>query len=151
MARTAAATGMVGKETLAFCTSCKMDLNHVIVALKGDRIAKAQCLTCKKEHAYKAPKGQAEPKKVRKTKAAAEAAELPGSHSIEAEWQKLMGTHRDLPSKPYNIKGHFGLGDKINHPTFGEGIVGKLIYPNKLEVIFRTDVKVLVHGGQLEA
>lgn len=151
MARTAAAADMVGKETLAYCTSCKMDLNHVIVALKGDRIAKAQCLTCKKEHTYKAPKGQAEPKKTKKTKASTEISQEPGSHSIEAEWQKLMGAHQDLPSKPYNTQGHFGLGDKINHPTFGEGIVGKLIYPNKLEVIFRMDVKVLIHGGQLDA
>jgi hypothetical protein len=151
MARTVAAAGMVGKEALAYCTSCKMDLNHVIVALKGDRLAKVQCLTCKKEHAYKAPKGMAEPKKPKKPKAskAAEAEEA-GSHSIEAEWQKLMSTHRDAPSKPYGLKEQFGLGDKINHPTFGEGIVGKLIYPNKLEVIFQMDVKVLIHGGQVQ-
>ena len=51
----------VGTEALAYCTSCKMDLNHVIVAMKGDRIAKVQCLTCKKEHVYKAPKGVTEP------------------------------------------------------------------------------------------
>ena len=127
-----------------------MDLNHVIVALKGDRIAKVQCLTCKKEHAFKAAKGQGEPK-VTKKKKSAEAAEEAASHSIEAEWEKLMATHRDAPSKSYNTKGQFGLGDKINHPTFGEGIVGKLIYPNKLEVIFRTDVKVLIHGGLSQA
>ena len=59
-------TKEVGKETLAYCTSCKMDLNHVIVAMKGDRLAKVQCLTCKKEHAYKAAKGQTEPKKKKK-------------------------------------------------------------------------------------
>ena len=47
----------VASETLAYCTSCKMDLNAVVVAMKGDRIAKVQCLTCKKEHVYKAPKG----------------------------------------------------------------------------------------------
>jgi hypothetical protein len=141
-----AATQSVGSETLAYCTSCKMDLNHVIVALKGDRIAKAQCLTCKKEHAFKAPKGQAEPAKAKKKKKS-EAAEEATAHSIEAEWEKLMTAHRDLPMKPYNTQGHFVLGDKINHPTFGEGIVGKLIYPNKLEVIFRTDVKILIHGG----
>lgn len=67
----------VGKETLAYCTSCKMDLNHVIVAMKGDRIAKVQCLTCKKEHAYKAAKGVTEPtaKKAKKQTKAEVAAE----------------------------------------------------------------------------
>jgi hypothetical protein len=59
-----------------------------------------------------------------------------------------MSAHKDIPVKPYTVKGIFGLGDKLSHPTFGDGIVGKLIYPNKLEVIFRNDVKVLIYGGQ---
>ncbi len=135
----------VAKETLSFCTSCKMDLNHVIVAMKGDRIAKVQCLTCKKEHAYRIPKGAKEPgtKTPRARKSSAEDT----THSIEAEWEKLMNSHRDHPVKPYSMKTLFELGDKLNHPTFGDGIVGKLIYPNKLEVIFRSDIKVLIHAG----
>jgi len=148
-AGTTAATSVatsVANETLAYCTSCKMDLNHIIVAMKGDRIAKVQCLTCKKEHVYRAPKGATEPQakasKSKKSEASEEA-----NHSIEVEWEKLMSAHRDAPLKPYNTKGHFGLGDKLNHPTFGDGIVGKLIYPNKLEVIFRNDVKILIYGG----
>jgi hypothetical protein len=131
----------VGGETISYCTSCKMDLNHVIVAMKGDRIAKVQCFTCKKEHAYKAAKGVTTPKA--KKKKSTENAGNP----VELEWEKLMLQHKDAPFKSYTMKGHFTLGDKLNHPNFGEGIVGKLIYPNKLEVIFKTDVKVLVHAG----
>lgn len=142
----AAATSQVGKETISYCTSCKMDLNHVVVAMQGDRIKKVQCKTCKKEHAYKAAKGLVEPGKEPKKKSKKAAAD--DSSPIELEWQKLMTAHRDAPFKPYSTKASFALGDKINHPTFGEGIVGKLIYPNKLEVIFRNDLKVLIHGGQ---
>jgi hypothetical protein len=123
-----------------------MDLNHVIVAMKGDKIAKVQCLTCKKEHVYRAPKGALEPQTTKTTRAK-KTTEEPENHSIEIEWEKLMSAHKDLPLKPYTTRGHFGLGDKLNHPTFGDGIVGKLIYPNKLEVIFRHDVKVLIHSG----
>jgi hypothetical protein len=142
-----ARTTSVANETLAYCTSCKMDLNSIIVAMKGDRIAKVQCLTCKKEHVYRVPKGASEPQaKTPKAKKAA-AAEEDANHSIEAEWEKLMSAHKDAAVKPYSMKGLFGLGDKLNHPTFGDGIVGKLIYPNKLEVIFRTDVKILIYGG----
>jgi hypothetical protein len=140
----------VASEVLAYCTSCKMDLNSVIVAMKGDRVAKVQCLTCKKEHVYKAPKGIDEPAKAKPAKkrtSKKEAAEEAAATSIEVEWEKLMAAHRDAPFKPYSTKGHFILGDKINHPTFGEGIVGKLIYPNKLEVLFRTDMKVLIYAG----
>src|SRR5262245_12335675 len=151
MARTSSAPqGTVGKEALSYCTSCKMDLNHMIVALKGDRIAKVQCLTCKKEHVYRAPKGITEPgvapKKATRARKKKDT-EAEQAVSVEAEWEKLMAAHREAPLKPYSTKAHFGLGDKLSHPTFGDGIVGKLIYPNKLEVIFRTDIKVLIHGG----
>lgn len=137
----------VGSEVLSYCTSCKMDLNHVVVAMQGDRLARVQCRTCKKEHAFKAPKGATTPgaKPKRASKKKDTAADL--VHSIEAEWEKLMAAHREAPIKSYSMKSKFMLGDKLRHPNFGEGIVGKLIYPNKLEVVFRTDVKILIHGG----
>jgi len=143
-------SSVVAKEALAYCTSCKMDLNHMIVAMQGDRIAKVECRTCKKEHTYKAPKGVTEPgkaKPAKKSKKAASDDSGSSSSPIELEWEKLMNLHRAAPMKPYSTKTHFLLGDKLTHPTFGDGIVGKLIYPNKLEVIFRTDVKVLIHAG----
>lgn len=149
MARTSA----VATETLAYCTSCKMDLNHMIVAMKGDRIAKVQCLTCKKEHVYRVAKGVNDPQgpaptaRAKKAASAAASEEEENSHSIEIEWEKLMNAHRDLPMKTYTTKGQFGLGDKLSHPVFGDGIVGKLIYPNKLEVIFRHDIKILIYAG----
>jgi hypothetical protein len=137
----------VGKEALAYCTSCKMDLGHTVVAMKGDRIAKVQCRTCKKEHAYKAPKGVTEPTAEKPAKKASKKAAAPESNPIELEWEKLMNAHKDVPLRPYGMKTKYALGDRLSHPNFGEGIVGKLIYPNKIEVIFRTDVKVLIHGG----
>ncbi len=138
----------VANEVLAYCTSCKMDLQHVVVAMKGDRIAKVQCKTCKKEHAFKAPKGATEPTKKSAKKGGKKADEgASGASPIEAEWEKLMTTHKAAPMKSYSMKGRFQLGDKLNHPNFGEGIVGKLIYPNKIEVIFKNDLKVLIHSG----
>lgn len=144
------ARASVADETISYCTSCKMDLNHVIVAMKGDKIAKVQCLTCKKEHAYRVPKGATEPQA--KTPRAKKAESSDETHSsVEAEWEKLMSAHREIPGKAYSTKSRFALGDKLSHPTFGDGIVGKLIYPNKLEVIFRTDVKILIHSGNPKA
>ncbi|MGK5083075.1 hypothetical protein WDW37_07190 [Bdellovibrionota bacterium FG-1] len=150
---TKAGTTAVASETIAYCTTCKMDLNSVIVAMKGDRIAKVQCYTCKKEHAYKAPKGIDTPTAAPKAKRASKKKESEESvsHSIEVEWEKLMASHKDTPLKSYSTKGHFLLGDKLNHPSFGEGIVGKLIYPNKIEVIFRTDLKILIYAGVLQS
>ena len=47
----------VAEEMLAYCSSCKMDLAHTVSAMKGDRAVRVVCNTCKKDHAYKAPKG----------------------------------------------------------------------------------------------
>ncbi len=141
----------VAKEVLSYCTSCKMDLNHIIVAMQGDRIAKVQCKTCQKIHAYKAAKGVTEPSaapKPAKKKTKKASAEEQMASSVEAEWEKLMAVHKAAAVKPYTIKTQFTIGDKLKHATFGEGIVGKLIYPNKIEVIFQHDVKILIHGGQ---
>ncbi|OFZ80166.1 MAG: hypothetical protein A2583_15715 [Bdellovibrionales bacterium RIFOXYD1_FULL_53_11] len=121
-----------------------MDLSHIVVAMKGDKIVKAQCKTCNKEHAYKAPKGAKEPAKKKSKASKAEQT----SSSIEAEWEKLMTSHKDAPVKGYTMKGKFLLGDKLKHPSFGEGIVSRLIYPNKIEVVFREDVKIMIYGGQ---
>jgi len=143
---------MVGKEALAYCSSCKMDLNHTVVAMQGDRIRKVHCRTCKKEHMYKAPKGindpTVEPAKSAKAAKSPKAAAAPKSTPIEVEWEKQMAALKANPTRPYSAKGHFQAGDKLNHPTFGDGIVGKLVYPNKIEVIFRHDLKVLIHAGE---
>lgn len=150
MASASTPSSAVGKEVISYCMSCKMDLAHVVVAMKGDRIVKCQCKTCKKEHGFKTPKGITEPpaaKPVKEKKSRKAVAAENAENAIELEWEKLMLAHKHAPLKSYTMKGHFLLGDKLNHPNFGEGIVGKLIYPNKVEVIFRTDVKVLIHGG----
>ncbi len=147
MARTSTAPSTVAQEALAYCTSCKMDLAHTVVAMKGDRIAKVECKTCKKIHVYKAPKGITEPTAAKPKKERAKKGAAAAASSIEAEWEKLMTAHKDAPFKSYTTKGQFALGDKIKHPSFGDGIVGRLIFPNKVEVIFQTNVRVLISGG----
>ena len=71
-----------------------MDLSHVIVAMKGDRIAKVQCNTCKKTTSIKAPKGITDPAPAPKAKKSKKAAE-PEAAPIEVEWEKLMAAHKN--------------------------------------------------------
>ncbi|MBW1799769.1 MAG: hypothetical protein JRJ85_03470, partial [Deltaproteobacteria bacterium] len=61
-------TNKVSEDIVAYCTSCKMDLAHVIVALDGEKVKKVLCKTCNKEHVYKAPReGKVPPKKKKLT------------------------------------------------------------------------------------
>jgi Asp-tRNA(Asn)/Glu-tRNA(Gln) amidotransferase A subunit family amidase len=136
----------VGKDTIAYCTSCRMDLNHVIAAMQGDLIKRVQCRTCKKEHGYKAPKGVQDPMKSPEA-AKAKTPKAPTRKSIEVEWEEKMHEFKAKTAKVYGIKTKFEMNDKINHPTFGQGIVTKILHPNKVEVLFQMDLKVLIHAG----
>ena len=59
-------------------------------------------------------------------------------------WTKALGKST-TGFKDYTIKGSFQMGDVINHPTFGQGIVEKLIDDNKIEVLFQDDYRTLMH------
>ena len=143
----------VAEEVLAYCSQCKMDLGATVVAMKGDRIVRVECKTCRKERAYKAPKGVSEPGSAPPAKKSTRGARTESGekvdNSIAAEWRKIMNAHPQAGAA-YSAKGKVSLGEKIKHPVFGEGIVMKHIHPNKAEIIFEMDMKILICGGPRE-
>jgi hypothetical protein len=146
------AKATVAGEVLAYCMACRMDLAHVVMAMKGDQVIRCQCKTCKKEHNYKAPKGitepgMAPPPKATTRKRSEGASKAADTVAVDEEWQKVMSQASGVPAKAYSAKTKFQAGEKIAHPMFGEGIVRKPIFPNKIEVLFRNDLKILIHGG----
>lgn len=135
-------------EVLAYCGSCKMDLTANVVAKVGSKIVKVQCRTCKKEHSYRPAKGvndpnAAPPVKTKKPKAAAEAK---AAVSVEAEWNRLMKDAAAAARVTYSPKAKLNLGDVVKHPSFGEGIVTRIQHPDKAEILFQTDLKLLIHS-----
>jgi hypothetical protein len=141
----------VAEEVLAYCSSCRLDLGAVIVAMKGDQILRVQCKTCRGERAYKSPKGVTDPSKAPPPKTQARSARTDTGekidHSVAAEWRKLMNQYKQNPANPYSAKAPLAIHDRVKHPTFGEGVVLKHIFPNKAEIIFEMDVKTLICGG----
>ena len=136
----------VSEDVFAYCTSCKLDLAHVIVALDGEEIKKVICKTCNKEHAYKAPKEGIGPSKKKKTPAKAKKRTI----SPFEEWEKAMEQAKDAPIRAYAQNGSFGEGEKVDHSTFGQGLITKLIQPNKMEVIFEAGTKLMIRGSSKE-
>lgn len=134
----------VGSDVLAYCTSCKMDLNHVIVALLGDRITKVQCRTCRKDHGYRAPKGVSE-RAMSSSRTTSKNKRKKEVFSVEEEWTRLMEAAQSQTPVKYSIKTTFEPGVLLNHPSFGEGVVLKIHHPNKMDVVFKTEVKTLIH------
>jgi hypothetical protein len=63
----------------------------------------------------------------------------------KSDWEKAL-EGKDLPNaKPYSMYDIFDQGDLILHEAFGYGRVIELRPDNKIEVLFKTGFKLLVH------
>jgi hypothetical protein len=130
-----------------------MDLVATIVAKVGSKIVKVQCNTCKKERAYKAPKGVTEPgqapvkaPRASKKKPSAEDEAAAKAVAVESEWNRLMGEAAAASRVKYTVHAKLNLGDVVQHPMFGDGVVMRIQHPDKAEIIFKNDVKLLIHS-----
>jgi hypothetical protein len=145
-------TQQTGSEVLSYCSSCKMDLAATVVAKVGSKIARIQCRTCKKELAYRAPKGISDPTDAPPAKSArrpstTESALSKKTVSVNEEWKKLMGEAGPKAVRiAYSPKKPLLVGAVVQHPNFGDGLVLKVIFPDKAEVLFEYDVKTLIHS-----
>jgi len=133
----------VSEDIVAYCTTCKLDLAHVIVAFDGEKVKKVLCKTCNKEHVYKAPKGGKVPSKKKKTTANSKKKTI----SPLEEWERAMEQAKDAPIRVYAQDGSFREGEKVDHGSFGQGLITKLIQPNKMEVIFEEGTKLMIRGS----
>jgi hypothetical protein len=110
------------------------------------------CRTCKSEHNYKPKKGVKEPGSVAASRGspgtstrAPRESKAEKTVPVELEWMKQLNANSKA-IRQYAANEHFLVSDRISHPTFGEGIIQKHIFPNKVEVLFRMDLKILIHA-----
>jgi hypothetical protein len=130
----------VGGEVDSFCTKCEMLLAHTVHAVVDGRPVKVECNTCHGVHRYKGPAGAPAPRS-----AAAKAARPAREKPVAIAFEELLGARRAAP-QPYSPKKTFKMDDVIDHPTFGRGFVSAIRDAGKVEITFRSDVKVLVQG-----
>jgi len=126
-----------GAEILSLCGKCKLPLAHVIIAMKKNGSAgKCECKTCGAVHLYRDPD---KPKKTRATKP-----KISKEESAAIAWNKAIAGASG-PSKAYAMTAEFALGDLIDHPTFGKGVVEETIDVNKIKTVFEGGEKILIH------
>jgi len=130
----------VGADVEALCSKCG-DVWHVVVAKVGQQIAKVQCKQCGGYHRYKSPHGAPAEKKlpattrpVREPKAPVERFEKP---AVPADLSK--------PSRPYRASELFEVGQRIEHPSFGTGVI-EIAEPGKITVFFASGRRVLAQA-----
>jgi hypothetical protein len=126
--------------------------HHVVVAMVGRDPARVECLSCHKQHNYKAaPPGTRAPKKAAENGAAAPARKSraksaadkgePAEHPLDA----LLSVRSAAEARVYTPSDRYVVGDLLSHPSFGLGAVSGLPAPGKIEVIFRDSCKLLMH------
>lgn len=129
----------------AQCTRCRTLMNHTIVAMVGERVARVQCNTCNGVHNYKeakpakvpaarstSPKLAAAPRASRKDPGAAE----------RQEWLALRPDMQHERAKEYTMTGSYKVKDLVEHPVFGLGVVQRVV-ANKVEILFEQGKKLL--------
>ncbi len=141
-----------GSEIDSWCTRCKMDLGHRIVAMVAQAPKRVVCMRCGSEHNYRAPKATAAlPRAPRKTATASatsvEAATKKPSRvtSARAEWEKQVRSGR--PMRRYATPARFPLGDLIPHHKCGDGYVAALLGESKVTIAFLDGERTLIHGA----
>jgi hypothetical protein len=162
----------VGKDCDAYCTRCKMDLGHTIVAMVDGMPVQVKCDTCHSFHKYRRPKNAPKPARPARRRAAepagdreaiartAAAKHPPGAGQAEVaragresrreatvlfdRWQGLVGRREVSDSRRYQVREAFGAEELIDHPKFGLGVVIDAPLAGRIRVLFQDGERVLV-------
>ncbi|MBL9017385.1 MAG: hypothetical protein JNL83_24570 [Myxococcales bacterium] len=135
----------VGADVEALCSKCG-DVWHVVVAKVGVQIVKVQCKQCGGYHRYKSPHGAT---KEAKMPSATRPAKEPRAPKAPVERFEKPAVAADLsrPAKTYRASEKFEVGDRVEHPSFGQGVV-EISEPGKVTVFFATGRRVLVQSKE---
>lgn len=114
--------------------------------MKDNRtIAKVKCNTCSTIQMYKDPSSTITKSKVSAKKTATKSQLASKTQPIAEIWTEALNK-TSKKSQPYSPKTKFIIGDIIDHSKFGPGIVQTIIDSTKMEVVFRHEIKTLVHN-----
>lgn len=134
-------TAAVGADVEALCSKCG-DVWHVVVAKVGEQIVRVHCKECNKEHRYKNPHAVAGKKASSpSTPRAPRAAKAP----VERFERPAVAADLARPVKPYRASESFEVGDRVEHASFGQGVV-EIAEPGKITVFFAGGRRVLVQA-----
>jgi hypothetical protein len=143
-----------GGEIDSYCTRCRMDLGHRIVAMVGGAPKRVICQTCNSEHNYREPRTLKTESSVfirtKKTAAKPTAAQRV-TQKARAEQERADNWATRALGKPvdsftkYGMDRHFREGELVLHSKFGEGYVETVLDGGKVSVMFRDGAKTLAH------
>lgn len=141
-----------GSEIDAWCTSCRMDLGHRIVAMVDGRPKRVECLTCGGQHNYRAPKslddkaGEGRPKRTKAKAAPRQTQRARAEQERVADWEARTAGQPSDAFTQYSMNRRFSEGELVQHKKFGQGYVADVLEDGKVSIVFRDGNRTLAHG-----
>jgi len=130
-----------------------MTLNHRVVAMVRGTVKRVLCLTCNKQHNYRAPKEGEGPEPSAPaerasagSKSSKKAGSVPKATNATREWQANVANKDSTEFVPYSIHETFEVGQLVSHPKFGSGYVKETMTAQKLCILFKDGPRTLIHG-----
>lgn len=133
---------VTGGNIEAWCTKCKLELDHTIIAIVDNFPKRVKCNTCQGQHNFR---GRPAEKKRSASKSPARKKTKSQKGNYIEYLSRLSGTDPS-DALQYSIRGSFKKDDVINHPRFGIGIVSSVIQFKKIEVFFRDGARLLTQN-----
>lgn len=151
-----------GGEIDAYCTKCKLDLTHRIIAMVEGAVKKVECKTCGSHHLYRRPKSERDARAAKlEAKAEARAKGEPrtvaekqrAAAKLEREqtsaWEAAIAGQPANAFKPYKISLVLGQGELVHHSKFGDGVVSRVIDRGKVEILFQDGARTMAHNQEV--
>lgn len=135
-----------GNDVDSYCSKCQLELAHVVVAMVAGRPARVLCKTCRTEHAYKRLGDTKSARAPRAESAGPRTKSSKSGGATRSDYDSLMKGKDVSRAQRYKPATTFDDGDVLSHPTFGLGLVTRVLGDGKIEVTFQAGSKVLVHA-----
>jgi hypothetical protein len=131
----------VGADIESLCSKCG-DVWHVVVAMVGVDIVRVICKECGGQHRYRNPKA---PAGAKRTAAPKSTRPVRPMKVVERFPTPSVAADLDKAPRNYAASERYAIGERVEHPTFGQGVV-EVLEVGKMTVFFAVGRKVLVCG-----
>lgn len=132
-------TPSVGADIESLCSKCG-DVWHVVVAKVGQDIVRVICKECGGQHRYRNPKKPDE--RARTSTGPRVARPVRPTKIVERFERPAVAADLDKPPRAYAASERYAIGERVEHPSFGQGVVESL-EPGKMTIFFAVGRKVL--------
>lgn len=121
-----------GGNVIAWCSKCKLELDHTIIKLVEGVPKRVQCSTCSAKHIFRMkPKARGAKK----------------SKQLDYDLYMSRATSKELSrAKKYSMEGNFEAEELVDHHAFGVGIILTVIHSKKIEILFKDGPKLMVQN-----